>query len=85
MNNEVLTKTYEGQQEILWEMREYMLILQNAHVAITAILQKNGDNTGDLNLTMIEILAEEIFLMNVVNEKMHMSIQKMHKSILQKA
>ena len=76
MNSEILSEKNEAQQETLWEMRECLLISQNSHAAMTAILQKIGDDSIALNSSVIKILHEEMLLMNTVIERMHMSIQK---------
>lgn len=76
MNSEILSEKNECHQEALLEMRECLLISQHSHAAMTAILQKIGDDSIALNSSVIKILHEEMLLMNTVIERMHMSLQK---------
>ena len=76
MNSEILSEKNECHQEALLEMRECLLISQNSHAAMSAILQKFGDDSIALNSSVIKILHEEMLLMNTVIERIHMSIQK---------
>lgn len=76
MKREILTIESEQRQEALWELRECLLISQNSHLAMKAILKKFDEDSSALNLGVVEILQEEILVMNTVIERMHRSVQQ---------
>ena len=65
----------------LWEMEDCLLILQNAHAAVTVIINKIVSSSSSLDSEMVKVLLEEVSLMTSEIDRMHISIRQLRMLI----